>query len=154
MAPVVEAPRKHFTVEEANRTLPLVRAIVSDFVEQYGSVKELRLRLSELSSRNTKRRADDPYAEEVARQEADLEAEESKLAGFVEELARLGVELKSTDGLCDFLSFREGREVYLCWRLGEPEVGFWHEKDAGSAGRQPLKPAPASSSSSSSPRSL
>lgn len=147
MAPVVEAPRKHFTVEEANRTLPLVRAIVNDFVEQYRSVKELRQRLAELSSRNPKRRPDDPYAEEVVRQESDLEVEEGKLAGFVEELTKLGVELKSTDGLCDFPSFRDGREIYLCWRLGEAEVGHWHEREAGFAGRQPLKP------SSPSPRS-
>ena len=38
----------------------------------------------------------------------------------------------------DFPALREGREVYLCWRLGEEEVAFWHELDAGFSGRQPL----------------
>jgi hypothetical protein len=141
MAPAVEAPRKHFTVEEANRALPLVRAIVSDFVSQYRTVKDLRQRLEALAARNPKRPADDPYAEEVAQQEAELEAEEAKLAGYIDELTRLGVELKGPDGLCDFPSFRDGREIYLCWRLGEPEVAHWHELHAGFAGRQPLKPA-------------
>jgi hypothetical protein len=140
MAPAVEAPRKHFTVEEANRALPLVRAIVGDFVAQYNNVKNLRERLAALTTRNAKRRPDDPYAEEVARQEAELEAEEAKLAGYVEELTKLGVELKGTDGLCDFPSYREGREIYLCWRLGEPEVAHWHDLHSGFAGRQPLKP--------------
>jgi hypothetical protein len=46
--------------------------------------------------------------------------------------------LKGTDGLCDFYSVMDGREVFLCWRLGEPEVSYWHELDAGFAGRQPL----------------
>lgn len=51
----------------------------------------------------------------------------------------LGVELKGFDGLCDFPSQRDGREVYLCWRLGEPEVHYWHELHTGFAGRQPLR---------------
>jgi hypothetical protein len=41
-------------------------------------------------------------------------------------------------GLVDFPALREGREVYLCWEEGEDEVAFWHEQDAGHAGRQPL----------------
>ena len=41
-------------------------------------------------------------------------------------------------GLVDFPSLREGREVYLCWREGEDQIDFWHEVDAGFAGRQPL----------------
>ena len=41
-------------------------------------------------------------------------------------------------GLIDFPSIRDGREVYLCWIDGEPDIGFWHELDAGYAGRQEL----------------
>ena len=41
-------------------------------------------------------------------------------------------------GLIDFPSLHDGREVYLCWRLGEPQVAYWHELDAGFAGRQKL----------------
>jgi hypothetical protein len=41
-------------------------------------------------------------------------------------------------GLIDFRSLRGGREVYLCWRLGEGEIAWWHELDAGFQGRQPL----------------
>ena len=43
-------------------------------------------------------------------------------------------------GLVDFPSERDGRTVLLCWRLGEPEVQYWHELDSGYAGRQPLSP--------------
>ena len=41
-------------------------------------------------------------------------------------------------GLCDFLGERDGRDVWLCWQYGEKQVGFWHELDAGFAGRHPL----------------
>jgi hypothetical protein len=55
------------------------------------------------------------------------------------ELDELGVELKDPDtGLIDFRARRQGRVVYLCWRLGEDRIEWWHELDTGFAGRQPL----------------
>ena len=55
------------------------------------------------------------------------------------ELEEIGCELKDVHtGLLDFRSLREDRVVYLCWRLGEDEIRFWHELDTGFAGRQPL----------------
>lgn len=54
-------------------------------------------------------------------------------------IADLGVEIKDiATGLIDFPSDRDGRIVYLCWRLGEGDIAFWHDLDAGFAGRQPL----------------
>jgi hypothetical protein len=129
--------RKYFTVEEANKALPLVRMIVGDIVRQDRVVEDLQQRLS-LLTRERRRPANDLYAEELAQSQAELDAEEAKLRSFIEELKVLGVELKGPDGLCDFYSLRDGREVFLCWRLGEPEVLFWHDLDAGVAGRQPL----------------
>jgi hypothetical protein len=143
--PVKEKSR-YFTVDEANRMLPLVRRIVADIVQQWELVNDLERRLSTLSRRGSKAgppRDGDPYEEESARSQAELDGERAKLAGYIEELKSLGVELKGPDGLCDFPSLREGREVYLCWRLGEPEVGFWHELRDGFAGRKPLTPSPA-----------
>lgn len=138
----VAAQRKYFSVEDANRTLPLVRAIVGDIVQQFHSVDNLRRRLLALAARDRHRHdsEDDPYLEERLRSEQELESEETKLREFVEELERLGVELKGPEGLCDFPSLRDGREIYLCWRLGEPEVLYWHEQTAGFGARQPLKP--------------
>lgn len=134
----VEAKRKFFTVEEANKSLPLVKVIVDDIVRQFAVVDDLKTRLSGV--RNPRRDSTpDHYAEESARSQSQLEAEEATLIGYIEELNKLGVELKGPDGLCDFPSIREGREVYLCWRLGEPQVAHWHEMNAGVAGRQPLE---------------
>ena len=89
----VEAKRKFFTVDEANRTLPLVRAIVSDIVRQFQKVHEMKQRLSVLS-RDHRRPAGDPYSEELAQSQVELETEEDKLISYSEELNRLGVELK------------------------------------------------------------
>lgn len=129
--------KRFFEVEEANRTLPLVRRIVADIVKQWETVQGLEQRLSMVSRRNASN-AGDLYAEEVAQSQGELEREKFRLSDYIDELKNLGVELKGFDGLCDFPSLRDGREVYLCWRLGEPEVGYWHEVRAGYAGRQPI----------------
>jgi hypothetical protein len=135
----VEVKRRYFSVEEANRTLPLVKVIVTDIVHQFRVVNDLKQRLSAVLNER-RRPASDPYSEELAQTQAELETEEEKLAAFIDELTKLGVELKGPDGLCDFYSIMDGREVYLCWRLGEPQVMHWHELDAGVAGRKPLNP--------------
>ncbi len=139
----VEAKPKYYSVDEANRSLPLVKAIVSDIVRQFEVVNDHKQRSIEL--KNLRRRPgslDDSHAEQTHQIQLSLESEESRLEGFINELNKLGVVLKGFDGLCDFPSLREGREVYLCWRLGELSVRFWHETNAGFAGRQPLDPVP------------
>jgi hypothetical protein len=61
------------------------------------------------------------------------------LRAGLQQLDDWDIELKDlSTGLVDFMARREGREVYLCWRLGEPEVGYWHELSTGFAGRLPV----------------
>lgn len=126
-----------FTVDQANRTLPLVRRIVRDIVESY-AIWQAKVRDFELATAQS--RADQPsaHAEELQREAQALARE---IQGFVGELRDLGVEFKGFDlGLVDFPSEIDGRTVYLCWMLGEDSVKYWHEVDAGFAGRQPLEP--------------
>ena len=133
--PLLESDKKFYSVEDANRALPLVRAIVTDIVAQYHRVEELQQRLA-LVRRDRRRNEDDLYADELDQTRGELDVEEDRLRSYVDELRKLGVELKSEDGLCDFPSMRDGREIYLCWRLGEPKVAHWHELEAGFAGRR------------------
>jgi hypothetical protein len=133
-----------FTVDDANRTLPLVRMIVQDVVGLYGDLKRRRERLVSLRSRQggKARGSADPYEAEVIQMEAELEADVERLDEFLEELRRIGAELRDPEtGLVEFPSQLEGREVCLSWRLGEPAVNFWYEADAGFAERQPLPSA-------------
>jgi hypothetical protein len=131
-------PARLFTIEQANATLPLVRAITSDLATLARDVIERRHRLGLLTAgRDLK--AGDPYVDELAQIETDLSKDTEKLQGYVDELRELGVEAKGAlDGLVDFPCEMDGRIVYLCWRLGEPEVLHWHELNAGFAGRQSL----------------
>jgi len=62
-----------------------------------------------------------------------------EMQAVLDEIDEMGVILRDLGtGLCDFPAVREGRPVYLCWRLGEDEVGWWHSRDTGVAGREPL----------------
>jgi NADH-quinone oxidoreductase subunit A len=133
------SPAKTFTIEQANAMLPLVRAITADLTALAREVVERRHRLEVvLAGRDLK--AGDPYAEELAHVEAELNRDAIRLKGYLEELRELGVEPKGAiDGLVDFPSLMDGRLVYLCWKLGEVEITHWHELEAGYAGR--LSPA-------------
>ncbi len=134
----VEAQRKYFTLEEANKMLPLVKAIAGDIVRQYETVRALRERLTAVAAER-RRPNNDVYTEELVHSQAQMETEEGRLANYIDELTKLGVEPKGlVDGLCDFPCLRDGRPIYLCWRLGETTVSHWHELDAGVAGRQPI----------------
>jgi hypothetical protein len=131
-------PARLFTIEQANATLPLVRAITTDLANLAREVVDRRQRLAHLTA-GRELKAGDPYAEELAHIEAELMKDAAKLQEYVDELRALGGEAKGAiEGLVDFPSLMDGRIVYLCWRLGEPEVLHWHELEAGFAGRQSL----------------
>ena len=131
-------PSKLFTVEQANAVLPLVRAITADLVRLSREVMERRERVALLSGRRGAA-TQDLYAQELAQIEEELQKDSEQLDVYVDELRALGVEPKSgPEGLVDFPCRMDGRIVFLCWKLGEPEVTHWHELDSGYAGRQSL----------------
>jgi hypothetical protein len=135
--------KKYFTVAEANATLPLVRAIVRDIADLAGDLRERHERLSRLRPDEKGKARSDAYSEELEQMEAELERGQERMHEYEQELKNLGVELKDYyTGLIDFPCWMNNHEVYLCWRLGEPEVGHWHELEAGFAGRQKLVPEP------------
>lgn len=126
---------KQFTVEQANRALPLVRRIVEDIVTEY---RRWLVRIDEFEAVNVNRGAGDAddRAEQLA---AEAQALATEIAGYEAELAAIGVRCKDHRvGLVDFPGMIDGRPVDLCWRLGEPAVAYWHEIGAGFAGRHPI----------------
>lgn len=129
---------KYFTVEEANRTLPLVRRIVSDIVEEYRRWRENVYRYELIAAQQQPGVRE---TEEQVRLRELVDQSARKINDYVEELSLVGCVFKGfEEGLVDFRSRLQGREVFLCWKLGEPEVSHWHELEAGYAGRRPLAP--------------
>jgi hypothetical protein len=120
-------PRRRFTLAQANKTLPLVKRIVADIVRCHNEAAELQMRLATTSSMKHQRAI-----------QKDLDGTLEHLQGYVEELTEIGCELKDYQtGLIDFIGRHQHRDVCLCWRLGEELIDYWHEMDAGLAGRQP-----------------
>ena len=122
---------KLFTVEEANSLLPGLREILEEIWLHRDALREKAPHLEPIlraAGANGGGRVGSEYG---------VEAYNLYLA--VERIRELGVVLKDLDvGLLDFPHEREGRVVFLCWHLPEERVGYWHEIEAGYAGRQPL----------------
>lgn len=130
----------HFTLEEASRRLPLVRSIVRDIVQLWEDVSERRDRLERVRRiPGATRREEGLHAEELQHIEEEVERDEEQLQRYIAELHELGGELKDpARGLVDFRSLIDGREAFLCWKLGEEEIGYWHELAGGFEDRQSL----------------
>ncbi len=130
-------PRR-FTLEEANALVPRL----SDLLLQVQEAKVRHDRLEEKAAEYAHRTSSNGHIVERELNETRQElvkaaAELNSLMGRVQEM---GCEVKDIDqGLIDFRTEREGREVYLCWKLGEPQIGWWHELETGFAERRPLE---------------
>jgi hypothetical protein len=130
--------KKFFTPAEANAMLPLLRSILRDVTELAHELQDRNERLGRVRG-HQKSVMDEAHREELQQIEQEYEHGRERMQALLEELQQLGVELKDPyTGLLDFRCHLEGREVYLCWKLGEPEVAYWHDLDTGFAGRQKL----------------
>ncbi len=120
-----------FTIEQANRTLPLVRRIVSDIITQYRQLEKLSKQRAYLLKKNRKDAVE--MFDELARQGSQ------RLNELIDEVNSVGCELKDWEsGQVDFRTLYEGREVCLCWQAGEDSILFWHELYAGPSERKPI----------------
>ena len=117
---------KYFTPAEAKKTLPLVRKIVKDILD---TSREMRLIADEIGH-NVE---NDPRIQKLA---DDIEE-------FMQELEEIGCYFKDWNfsiGLIDFPAISDGKEVFLCWRSDEDDIMYYHEVDAGFAGRKIIPP--------------
>lgn len=127
----------YFTRAQAEALLPQLEASLRELQALHAELTECERELHETQTRiagNGHLPLDD--LANVPDQVADLSR---RLTERARDVAESGVIIKDLDmGLLDFPAQREGREVYLCWRLGEERIDWWHEVDAGLSGRQPL----------------
>jgi hypothetical protein len=125
-------PKRRFTLDQANRALPLVKRVVGDIVKTHSLAMKLQHEIERPGKQNQQ-------GQQPTTVQQQLDTCMNKLEDFVDELSEIGCELKDYQtGLIDFVGRHEGRDVYLCWKLGEERVTHWHELDSGFAGRQPV----------------
>jgi hypothetical protein len=128
-------PTRLFTLAEALAQLDELRGLVRAMQRAQQAILDARDRLAELSPAVR----GNGHAQEAEALERTLGERVAELRELLSELQTRGVELKDiARGLLDFPSLRDGRVVYLCWKIDEPTIAYWHELDAGFAGRQLL----------------
>lgn len=122
---------RYFTLEQANETL--------------NEIRQLMVEIEEIRQEIIARQSDIwPVVERSAGNGGSLAAsklvkEFERLDALVHQVLATGTLFKDINlGLLDFPALKDGREVYLCWKNGEDEIAFWHEVEAGYAGRQPI----------------
>jgi hypothetical protein len=127
-----QAMASYFTVNDANDALPKI-------IEKYKNLQKQKQEVQKLEAQlNTQMSVSFNLVDYVTIKQ-QLNSAVTKFYQAVEDLESTGVVLKSLEeGLLDFPSKRFNEEVWLCWKEGEKEIRFWHEKDVGFMGRKPL----------------
>lgn len=120
-------PSRYFTPHEAN-------ALVAEVSKHLGHASELGKRLRQIVTTLSEGKPSEHEREQLTRDAERLRAE---ITERIEAIQKLGAEVKGVDsGLVDFPALRNGEQVYLCWRLGETKIEWWHPLETGFAGRQ------------------
>ena len=130
--------RRHFTLEEANELLPWLAETLSGLMPVR---EELAERQQELLVLLRQRQSNGAYSKES--QTVDLQRTVDRLTnqlqGRLREISQRGIIVRDLSRwLVDFPSYRDGREIMLCWIRGELDIAYWHETNAGFSSRQPI----------------
>jgi hypothetical protein len=124
-----------FTVNEANELLPTLRPLVEQILENIRRLKST----SETVIRKGQVDPEAPDLMEKLREDSEIAKLIGQVKGWVDEINAYGCVCKGVEqGLVDFPCMFGAEVVYLCWQIGEPNVGFWHRIEDGFAGRRPL----------------
>ncbi len=122
----------YFTISEANKVLPSVIEKFKTVVNYKNQIIKMEQELNATLMPNT-------TFEQYVKVKHKLNSTVTKFYQAIEELEKTGVVIKGIEeGLLDFPSKRFDDEIWLCWKDGETEIKFWHEKDSGFNGRKPI----------------
>ena len=122
-----------YTPQTANKALPEVKRMFANIVTQKNHVVAIQEEIQAIIDSGSQ-------FERFIHKKQELNIAVSNLYKAIEQLEGTGIMIKSVDeGLLDFPSKRYEEEVWLCWKLGEDEIKFWHAKDEGFMGRKPLE---------------
>ena len=129
-------PKKYFTLDQANKTLPLVRRIVSDITSLHPKWRDLVYRYELVAAQSDPKWGESTEQVDLRMQ---IESVARQINGYMVELEEIGCVFKGfEEGLVDFYGQLDGRDMFWCWKQGEERISHWHELEAGFAGRQPI----------------
>ena len=132
---------RYFTVFEAERLLPEVERLLRDALFQRSEAVKARQDLAEASDRIRMLGGMRVNPGPIRAAQARLDTSAAALKDLIDQVHETGALVKDLDiGLIDFLSLYRGREVCLCWKLGEDRIRYYHRQDEGFAGRKPIDP--------------
>ena len=132
---------KRFTLGEAERLLPEIEKLIREAVSLKAQYAETEEALQAISHRVTMQGGMMVDRDAVLRGRAARDRHGERLKAAIEEIQEYGCLIKDLDiGLIDFPTLFRGREVYLCWKLGESGISHWHGVDEGFSGRKPIDP--------------
>ena len=121
----------YFSVTDANKILPIV-------IKKFNYAKKAKAEVMKMEQQLTSEMTPTSL-EEYTIIKRKLNSSITKFYQSIEDLENTGVSLKGLDeGLLDFPAKRFDEEIWLCWKEGETEIKFWHEKDTGFMGRKPI----------------
>jgi hypothetical protein len=131
---------KYFKREEAEDLLPLIEHCLRQARDSKQQVEGLDRKLSQASARIMVLGGSLPAYGKLAATREQRTKLVSQLQEAINQIQETGCLVKDLDeGLVDFPALREGEEVYLCWKLGEERIAYWHGVEEGFAGRKPLE---------------
>ena len=128
----------YFNLREANGLIPWLE-------ETFRDLDPIRREAGELTEKvvnaEARVRVNGNSAQDYTADRSRLSELVGLISKRIEEVRGRGIIVRDLKtGLVDFPTLEEGREIYLCWHRGEPEVAYWHETNIGFAGRQPIEP--------------
>jgi len=130
---------RFFTLLEAETLLPEIERLLRSIIEVKQHYEAAASELNAITQRITLTGGMNAPRERLARIRARKDASAGALKSAVERLEEIGVLLKDVDtGLIDFPTLYRGKEVYLCWKLGETGIAFWHHVEDGFRGRRAI----------------
>ncbi len=131
-------PPRLFTLDEANRLVPTLEPLLRRLVEKRQALREHAQVIEEFRAEAGRSGGGMPGGR-FGKARAAAETLGMEIAGGIQEIEAWGCVIKDLDrGLVDFLSRRGDDTVFLCWRLGEPSIRYWHGLKEGFAGRKLL----------------
>ena len=122
----------YFTIKSANEMLPTI-------IEKFQKIKQEKSEVEKMEQKLQMNLSGTSNLDDYVTLKQNLNASVTRFYSSIEELEKTGVVLKGLEeGLLDFPSKKFDDEIWLCWKEGETEIKFWHEKDVGFNGRKPI----------------